>query len=397
MPIAVAQSLIPSAPQVPLDSRTVVAALADIPNVANPYVGLEIFCTATGKKYRVKTLTAQTVGTRTVYTVGTYEAIDGAAGVTTLMLTKPEDGLHLIIRRAGNDGTRANSTVVIDTLNVAADRAKVKGYLESGTDGQWVQCPSDGFGSPYDGAGVAVDLSALENLPAVLFYAWATDSETFSDWQSITFPCCGGGGGNGGRDGLDGEAAGFGMPTASVHSLSATENPTVSVEATGLSTAKVFSFSFGIPRGEKGDGLHFDAYGTLSERDSYDLEETGFVYLDSENSNVYIKKSTTSGDWSNAVSLRGPTGPTGPQGSHPTIGDNGNWYIDGTDTGKKATGAGSNVVLSPTPPSAPFDGMIWCKVETIAEAAYFNINAITLVESYSQPSSPTNGMIWVQP
>ena len=84
MPIAVAQSLIPSAPQVPLDSRTVVAALADIPNVANPYVGLEIFCTATGQKYRVKTLMAQTVGTRTVYTVGTYEAVPDAADLAAV-------------------------------------------------------------------------------------------------------------------------------------------------------------------------------------------------------------------------------------------------------------------------------------------------------------------------
>ena len=84
MPIAVAQSLIPSTAQAPLDARTVVATLADIANVDNPYVGLEIYVTATGKKYRVATLTETTIGTRTVYTVGTYEAIPDAADVAAM-------------------------------------------------------------------------------------------------------------------------------------------------------------------------------------------------------------------------------------------------------------------------------------------------------------------------
>ena len=63
MSIAVAQSLIPTVAQAPLDARTVVAALADIANIENPYVGLEVWVTATGKKYRIKTLTSTTVGT----------------------------------------------------------------------------------------------------------------------------------------------------------------------------------------------------------------------------------------------------------------------------------------------------------------------------------------------
>ena len=84
MSIAVAQSLIPTAAQVPLDARTVVAALADIANIENPYVGLEVWVTATGKKYRIKTLTETNVGTRTVYTVGTYEAIPDAGDLADL-------------------------------------------------------------------------------------------------------------------------------------------------------------------------------------------------------------------------------------------------------------------------------------------------------------------------
>ncbi len=84
MPIAVAQSLIPTAAQAPLDARTVVASLADIANIENPYIGLEIYVTAAGKKYRVKTLAETAVGTRTVYTVGTYEAVPDQSDLSGL-------------------------------------------------------------------------------------------------------------------------------------------------------------------------------------------------------------------------------------------------------------------------------------------------------------------------
>ena len=84
MPIAVAQSLIPTAAQAPLDGRSVVAALTDVSSINNPYVGLEFYCTATGKAYRVKTLSSTTVGTRTVYVVGTYEALPDASDLSTL-------------------------------------------------------------------------------------------------------------------------------------------------------------------------------------------------------------------------------------------------------------------------------------------------------------------------
>ena len=84
MPTAIPQSLIPGAAQAPLDARTVVAALTDVSSIQNPYVGLEFFCTATAKKYRVLTLSSTTVGTRTVYVVGTYEALPDASDLSTV-------------------------------------------------------------------------------------------------------------------------------------------------------------------------------------------------------------------------------------------------------------------------------------------------------------------------
>ena len=43
------------------------------------------------------------------------------------------------------------------------------------------------------------------------------------------------------------------------------------------------------------------------------------------------------GQWTNAGPIEGPEGPTGPAGNSPTIGTNGNWYIDGKDTGVSAS------------------------------------------------------------
>lgn len=55
-----------------------------------------------------------------------------------------------------------------------------------------------------------------------------------------------------GDDGADGAAAGFGTPTATANTLEAGEQATVQVQASGTNTAKVFSFTFGIPRGAQG-------------------------------------------------------------------------------------------------------------------------------------------------
>ena len=126
-------------------------------------------------------------------TPGTSEMPGTSETPGILSLAKPENGLHLIIRRAGEDGTRANSTVVIDTLNDENSRNKVTAYLDAGTDGSWVTCPADGFGSPYDNAAVAVDLSELQDLPATLFYAWIGEGGELADWKSIIFPCSGAG------------------------------------------------------------------------------------------------------------------------------------------------------------------------------------------------------------
>lgn len=70
------------------------------------------------------------------------------------------------------------------------------------------------------------------------------DGSTFIDGGEIKGPK--------GDDGADGTAAGFGTPTATANTLEAGKQATVQVQASGANTAKVFSFTFGIPRGAQG-------------------------------------------------------------------------------------------------------------------------------------------------
>lgn len=201
MSIEVAGSLIPGTTDTPLDARTRIAALADAANVENPFVGMEFFCVATGKKYRVLALKSKTIGALEVPNaqIDSYELIPGKADLdakadaTTWQIARPvsASGLHLIVLKAGESGSRSGAAAIIDTLNVAADRARVKGYLDSGTDGVWNACPAEGFGSAYDDAPVGVDLSGRVSGTAILYYCWAVDASTKSDWYSVVFPSSG--------------------------------------------------------------------------------------------------------------------------------------------------------------------------------------------------------------
>jgi len=68
------------------------------------------------------------------------------------------------------------------------------------------------------------------------------------------------------------------------------------------------------PQGEKGDvgdPFSFDAVGLFSERSTYDDELQGFAFLATDEGNLYIKESATSGDWSSAIAFKGDKGDTG--------------------------------------------------------------------------------------
>lgn len=83
--------------------------------------------------------------------------------------------------------------------------------------------------------------------PQVLTFTGAV-SKTYDGSSAVTvnIPTGGGGGGE------PGVAAGFGTPTATASALEPGAQPTVEIEASGPDTAKIFAFTFGIPKGKDG-------------------------------------------------------------------------------------------------------------------------------------------------
>lgn len=100
---------------------------------------------------------------------------------------------------------------------------------------------------------LAGDTSATPTSHRILDYVKDIQNDTDTIVES-------GGGGEGG------ESAGFGTPTATATQLEPDQEPTVSVEASGPNTAKVFAFTFGIPKGEKGDKGDTGAQGEPGEQ-----------------------------------------------------------------------------------------------------------------------------------
>ena len=80
--VKIANSVIPSKVDTPLDARSRVVAEADILNIENPAVGQIVYCTGNGKFYVVKTLKEKQVGAIVVQNaaVDTYEELATGGG-----------------------------------------------------------------------------------------------------------------------------------------------------------------------------------------------------------------------------------------------------------------------------------------------------------------------------
>lgn len=84
--ITIAGALIPSTADTPLDKRARVASAADIAAIENPFVGMHVFVTATGREYVVKSLKAKTIGALEVpnAAIDDYEEVPNAADLSAL-------------------------------------------------------------------------------------------------------------------------------------------------------------------------------------------------------------------------------------------------------------------------------------------------------------------------
>ena len=157
----------------------------------------------------------------------------------------------------------------------------------------------------------------------------------------------------------------------------------------------------GSAKGQDGQpGVPADAKGDFAGRDSYDLEAEGFTYFDTENVCFYIHGAEQS-SWSDPITIRGENGERGETGAYfyPIISPNGmiSWTNNGGYTNPSPVNlrqAGTNIVISPVPPSRPYRGLVWIQASNEERTA--EISAFNTIRSATRPVSPENGDIWIK-
>ena len=125
--------------------------------------------------------------------------------------------------------------------------------------------------------------------------------------------------------GNTGSPAGFGTPTASATQLEPNAEPTVTVEASGEDTSKIFNFVFGIPKGAKGDTGEKGAKGDTGEQGIQGPKgDTGPYFTPAVSDEGIISWSNNGGlDNPASVSIKGPQGNTGAKGDPGIQGEQG--------------------------------------------------------------------------
>lgn len=107
--IKVADAVIPSRVNTPLDVRSRVASESDILRIENPAIGGLVYCTGTGKFYVIKTLKEKQVGAIVTQNaaVDTYEELSTGGELSE---DQKEDLLNELENRLlnGEWGTEAN-------------------------------------------------------------------------------------------------------------------------------------------------------------------------------------------------------------------------------------------------------------------------------------------------
>ena len=92
-------------------------------------------------------------------------------------------------------------------------------------------------------------------------------------------------------------------------------------------------------KGEKGDGLEIKKWYASTEAMNADYNNPDIAVGDSVAINgtldLYVKGASA---FESKGTLKGAKGDNGDDGATPEIGDNGNWFINGSDTGKPSKG-----------------------------------------------------------
>ena len=94
-----------------------------------------------------------------------------------------------------------------------------------------------------------------------------------------------------------------------------------------------------------GGGISPDATGTLAGRSAHNAEAVGFAYLATDQTPAeYYFREGAAGNWSAAVTVRGPTGAQGSTGDTGPAGADGVTFVSGTTAPNNADGRPNGTV-----------------------------------------------------
>lgn len=185
--IQVGGALIPGSVDTPLDARARVNTLDDVPGIPLPYIGMEFFVAATGRKYIVKSLKTKKIGAAEVENaeVDIYEPSGGGAVLPgKLMLIKPIAALPLwpVVDAFPDKNFTESAKVKICSKTEHPDRVAAW----SGT--AWNTLTSEGLTDAYKNMPVEIDISDLELAEGYFRYYWIDGDGKTSDVLSLPFP-----------------------------------------------------------------------------------------------------------------------------------------------------------------------------------------------------------------
>lgn len=184
--IQVGGALIPGSVDTPLDARTRIDALEDVPAIPLPYIGMEFFVAATGRKYIVKSLKAKKIGAAEVENaeVDVYEPSGGAGLPGKLLLIKPIAAMPLWpVVDAFPDKTFTESEKV-----KICSRAEHIDRVTAWSGMAWNTLTSEGLTDAYKNLPVEIDISSLTLSAGYFRYYWIDVDGKTSDVLSLPFP-----------------------------------------------------------------------------------------------------------------------------------------------------------------------------------------------------------------
>lgn len=261
------------------------------------------------------------------------DGADGqAATITVGNVTTGDPGTDVIINNSGTE----NAAILDFTIPRGAPGA-------NGQDGQ--SGAAAGFGEP------TATVDDKSGTPSVIVTSSGPDTAKVFNFQFSGLK--GANGENGadgqqGEPGKDGAPAGFGTPSATIDNTSG--EPSVTVDATGPDTAKIFTFHFSGLKGQNGTDGTDGAPGPQGPAGK-DGEDGGY-YQPSVDDGGNLTWTASKPDMPSVsgVNIRGPqglTGNDGAPGANGADGENGGYYSPSVDQSGNLTWTPSEADMPP--------------------------------------------------